>query len=429
MTPEAKTSTRSFSGWRILALASVTASLTGPGQTIGVSVFVDHFIVDLGISRSQVSAAYLVGTLVAALGLPMVGRKIDRVGVRTAMAAIGFAFGVALVGMAGVSGFVALTIGFFAIRFTGQGSLALVSNVAVTHWFDKKRGTALGIFSTAMAIMMALIPVGLNLVIEAYSWRTAWIAAAVVIWVVVIPIARWGMIDHPSDVGQRPDGTDVVTGETDTVSTRTSLDRSQAIRTGRFWIVVAASGTVGMLSTALNFHQISMMSEAGLSATEAAVMFLPQVIGAALSGLFFGFLADRMTGRSLIPITMGLLALSMFLTLVLAPGVAVIIYAIALGAAGGSSRTVTATLLPRWFGVGHIGAIQGTAFLVTVGATAVGPVLFSLAKDTVGSYGRGAAWLAIVPITIGIAATFLQPVDEDRVLQDHRRHVAGRGRR
>jgi len=47
---------RSFYGWRILGLAILTGGLTGPGQTIGVSVFVDHFIADLGMSRSEVSS-------------------------------------------------------------------------------------------------------------------------------------------------------------------------------------------------------------------------------------------------------------------------------------------------------------------------------------------------------------------------------------
>lgn len=403
--PHAK---RRFSGWRILVLASITAALTGPGQTIGVSVFVDHFIEDLDITRSQVSTAYLVGTLVAALGLPLVGRTIDRVGVRRAMTAIGIAFAVALVGMAGVNGIVALTIGFFAIRLTGQGSLSLVSTVSVTHWFSRKRGTALGIFSTATGIMMALVPVGLNLVIEAYDWRIAWLASAVIILLVVIPIARIGMINYPSDVDQFPDGIEPADpAETDVP--HPSATRHEAVRTARFWILVAASGAVGLLSTALNFHQISMLGEAGLSSTQAAVMFLPQVVGAAVSGLFFGFLADRLTGRSLIPIVMALLAVAMMLTLVLAPGTTVILYAVSLGAAGGASRTVTSTLLPRWFGVAHIGAIQGTASLINVGSTAIGPVLFSVSRNMSGSYGVAAAWLAVIPIAIGLLAMTLTP--------------------
>lgn len=372
-------------------------------------MFVDHFIADLGISRSQVSTAYLIGTLVAALGLPLIGRRIDRVGARRAMAVIGFVFGVALIGMAGVQGLAALTIGFFAIRLTGQGALSLVSTVSVTHWFDRKRGTALGIFSTAMAILMSLVPVGLNLIIETYSWRVAWITSGILIWLVVIPIARFGIIDHPSDVGQFPDGIDPATDGEASSATGRGATRGEAMRTARFWIVVSASGAVGMLSTALNFHQISMLGEAGLTSTEAAVMFLPQVVGAAVAGLFFGFLADRLTGRSLIPIVMALLALSLGLTLTLAPGTTVILYAISLGAAGGAARTVTATLLPRWFGVTHIGAIQGSASLITVASTAIGPVLFSITRDLADGYGTAAALLAVIPIVIGLIATTLKP--------------------
>jgi MFS family permease len=409
MSIDSLTKRKHFFGWRMVALASVTGAMTGPGQTIGVSVFIDHFIGDLGVTRSEVSTTYLIGTLVAALVLPIIGNRIDRVGVRRAMTMIAIAFGIALVGMSGVNGLIALTVGFFAIRLFGQGSLSLASTLAVTHWFERKRGLALGIMATTMGILMSLVPVMLNVAIEAYSWRTAWIAAAVLVWVIVIPIAQWGLIDRPSDVGQHPDGiapsTDGGTQSPDAGST----SRRDAIRTSRFWVVASASATVGLLSTALNFHQISMLGDAGLTATEAAAMFLPQVIGAAVAGVLFGYLADRLTGRILIPLSMGMLAVSLLLTLVLAPGTAVVLYAISLGAAGGASRTVTSTLLPRWFGVGHIGAIQGTTTLINVASTALGPVLLAVARDFSGSYSV-AAWFALLPAAVALTASTMKPV-------------------
>ena len=405
---------RSFYGWRILGLAIITGGLTGPGQTIGVSVFVDQFISDLGMSRSEVSTAYLIGTLIAALGLPLIGRRVDRVGVRRAMTVIGVAFGAALVGMAGVQGFVALAIGFVAIRLLGQGSLMLVSTVAVTLWFEKRRGTVLGIFSTGTAIVMALVPVGLSLVIEGYGWRVAWLTSAVMIWLVVVPIARFGMIDRPSDIGQVPDGPNPKKMKPSKEQTTVSATRSEALRTKRFWSLLAASATVGMLVTALNFHQISLLADAGLTATEAAVMFLPQVIGAAAAGLLFGYLSDRLTGRELIPMAMGLLIISLVLAASLTPGVAVVLYAVSLGAAGGAIRSVSATLLPRWFGVRHIGEIQGTASFIDVASTALGPVVFALARDATGGYSGAATWFIIMPLLAGIVATTIRPVSPPR---------------
>ncbi|MGB5565640.1 MAG: MFS transporter, partial [Acidimicrobiia bacterium] len=114
---------RHFIGWRIAVLATITGAMTGPGQTIGVSVFVDPMISGLDLTRSQVSVAYLIGTLVGAASLLPVGRWIDRVGSRRAMTWIGVAFGVGLVAMSGVRGFVTLAVGFTLIRWLGQGSL------------------------------------------------------------------------------------------------------------------------------------------------------------------------------------------------------------------------------------------------------------------------------------------------------------------
>jgi hypothetical protein len=64
--------------WYVLAGAIVLQGATAPGQTVGVSVFVDHFADDLDLSRSAVSTAYLVGTLSGALTMPAAGRLIDR---------------------------------------------------------------------------------------------------------------------------------------------------------------------------------------------------------------------------------------------------------------------------------------------------------------------------------------------------------------
>ena len=181
---------RAFHGWRILAFATLTAALTGPGQTVGVSVFIDHIIEDLSLTRSQVSTAYLIGTMLGALSLPTVGRWVDRVGARPAITTIGAGFAVALVAMSGVGGFVTLAIGFTFIRFLGQGSLSLASTVAVTHWFERRRGLAIGIYATFTSMLMGLTPVGLNFVIESSTWRTAWIVAGVFIALTVVPIGR-----------------------------------------------------------------------------------------------------------------------------------------------------------------------------------------------------------------------------------------------
>ncbi len=396
--------TRRFVGWRIAILATITAAMTGPGQTIGVSVFVDPLINDLDLTRSQVSTAYLIGTLLGALALPSVGRWVDRTGARRAMTMIGLAFGTALVAMSGVQGFVTLAAGFTVIRLLGQGSLFLVSKVSVMHWFQRKRGLVFGVMLTAASGLMSLAPVLLNLAIEAYSWRTAWILAAVAVWLIVVPIGIFGIVDKPTDIGQYPDGDSAPAMTAGAESLPRSHSRREAVGETRFWLLSVTVATTSMLFTALSFHQISILGEAGLSSTEAATMFLPQVVGAIMAGLLVGALSDRIPVRFLLAMSMALLTTALLLIQVVEPGWQVVLYAVTLGAAAGAQQPLAATVLPRWFGLANIGAIQGLSTFIGVAASAIGPVGLSLARAWADGYSSATLILATIPLVVGVAS-------------------------
>ncbi|MGF1571152.1 MAG: hypothetical protein ACFCVD_24265 [Nodosilinea sp.] len=116
-----------YYGWLVLAAGTLGQLMTTPDQTIGVSVFLDSIITDLGLIRSTVSLLYLLGTLSGSLILLFVGRFIDRRGPRVAVGAIAALFALACLGMGQVRGPIALGLGFVAIHGLGQGALGLVS--------------------------------------------------------------------------------------------------------------------------------------------------------------------------------------------------------------------------------------------------------------------------------------------------------------
>ncbi|MEM7337713.1 MAG: MFS transporter [Actinomycetota bacterium] len=390
--------------WVVLAAATATSTLTGPGQTIGVSVFIDHLVADLGLTRSQVSTAYLIGTLTGAALLPRVGRAVDRHGVRLAQIIIGVAFGVALVNMSFVSGIAWLAVGFTGIRFLGQGSLSLVSTVTVSVRFARNRGTALGIFATVSGGGMALVPLVLNLSIDSIGWRQTWLVAAAVVAVTVVALAvfalgglRSGSVPADQQLPEN-DPSEATGGATRTI--RPAYDRAAAIRTLPFWALAAASGTAGMLSTGLVFHQIDLLGDAGLSSTAAAALFVPQVIGSTIAGLGAGYLSDRAGLRALPAVAMTLLLLAHWLAAVVAPGITVLVYAVVLGAMGGAIRTTVSAALPMWFGTAHLGSIQGSLTFFNVGASALGPVALAVARDQFGSYPPAVLALSVLPAAV-----------------------------
>ncbi len=374
-------------------MATITAGLTGPGQTLGVSVFIDHFVADLSLTRSQVSSAYLVGTLVGASLLPWVGRFVDRRGVRVAQIAVGLLFGVALWNMSLVGGFVWLAVGFTGIRLLGQGSLSLIATVTVSLRFVRNRGTALGLFSMGTSALMALVPVALAVAIATVGWRSAWRLAAVVVTLVVVTVGWFGLRGLPrGSAAARGRGTAIA------AVADGSYDRAEALRTRSFWVLAVVGGTAAMMVTALNFHQIDLMADSGISATAAAAMFIPQVLGSTVAGLLVGFLGDRYGTRLLPAAGMALLVLAQLLAALIAPGVAAIVYATVLGATGGAVRTTTSLLLPAWFGTGHLGSIHGSLTFFGVAASTLGPVTLSLAEAAFGGYSPAILALSALPL-------------------------------
>ena len=401
----------------VLATATLTAVLTGPGQTIGVSVFIDHFIADLDLTRSWVSAAYLLGTLGGAALLPRVGRFVDQRGVRPAQMLIGLCFGVAVAAMSGVQGFATLALGFAGIRFLGQGSLSLVSVVTVSVSFVRRRGTALALFTTVSAGLMALVPLGLERLISAVGWRQAWLVAGAIVVGTVVPLAVFGLREAGASRRIRAnvsaDGAD--TGGTDTSdlkdepSATDDMDRAAAIRTGAFWALAATGSTASMLVTALNFHQIELLQQAGLTSTAAAAMFLPQVIGSTIAALVVGTLSDRGVDKWLLVASMALLIGAHVLASVVSPGATVVLYAILLGSAGGAIRTSSSALLPAWFGTAHLGNIQGTLTFIGVAASAIGPVALAVTKSGLESWSIAVLALAAIPALAAVPAVRMQP--------------------
>ena len=145
-----------YYGWVILGVSTLGLIMTSAGQTYGVSIFLEHFITDLGLSRSLVSSLYTAGTLIGSLALPVVGRSIDQYGLRRVFIVVTMFFGVTCLYMGFVQNALMLGIGFVGLRMLGQGSLYLVCLNAVNRWWVRRRGLAIGV----SGLVASLVGVG-----------------------------------------------------------------------------------------------------------------------------------------------------------------------------------------------------------------------------------------------------------------------------
>ncbi|MGW0734781.1 MFS transporter [Streptomyces sp. NPDC002851] len=385
-------------------------AMTAPGQTTGVSVFIDPVIADLGVSRTQVSTAYLIGTLVGACAMPLVGRAIDRYGPRRVIGVVGAVFGALLVSLSLVTGIVGLTAGFIGIRMAGQGALSLVATTTVAYWFDRRRGLALGITSAIGTAGISLAPLLIERLVSAYGWRQAWAVEGVAVWLVVIPLALFGIRNRPADVGQHVDGIAPASASAaDAPLSGWPLRR--ALRTGAFWAIAACLAASSMLTTGLNFHQIALLGERGLTPVEAAANFLPQTAAALLATLAAGAIIDHVSPKVVLTGAMAILAAAVFSARLVEPGWTVIGYGLLLGASSGLLRAVESAAYPRYFGTAHLGAIRGTVHTITIGASAFGPLAISLGHDLTGHYGTALIALAALPLAAALAVVLTREPD------------------
>ncbi len=389
---------RRYHGWRIVALCAVTLGLTAPGQTAGVSVFIDPMMASLDLTRSQVSGAYLVGTLAGAWTMPAFGRMMDRRGMRWSLTIVSLGFAIVLVAMAGVAGLVTLALGFIGIRMLGQGALSLLSTTAVAHWFDRRRGQAVGYAAAGGQALMTVAPLALAGAIAWLGWRGAWVLAGLVVGIVCVGIARFAMHDHPADVGEYVDG--VVPTTAEPARPAWGVTRSEAVRAPMFWALAGGVVATGLIGTALSFHQVSILGEQGLTPLEAAANFIPQTGAGLAATLATGMLVDRVRPRWVLAMSMTSLVCAILLLPLVGPGVMAGLYGAAFGAAGGSARALEAAALPRLFGTLHLGSIRGVVMTLTVIGTAVAPFLVSVGHDLTGSYIPVLRLLLVLPIAV-----------------------------
>lgn len=413
-----------FYGWPIAAAGALGVLMSVPGQTMGVSVFTDSLLAALDLTRNQLSMAYMWGTIGSACLMPYAGRLYDRLGSRVMAVVASLCLAVALLvlsrsdalagsvatlfGLAApTAGYAVIVVGFFALRFWGQGVLTLVSHNMVAKWFDRRRGLANGVSGILTALGFSIAPLALDILIRRFGWRGAWMVLALLVGGVFALVASALYRDNPEDCGLRPDG---ASGDARDASHRQTTAEpcwtlAQARRTRAFWVFSLSLGLSALYSTGLTFHVVSIFGAADMTRAQAVMIFLPASVIAILSRFLAGWLSDRMALQWLLAVMLTALATSMIGLAFLRSGWPVAMVIAGNGLSIGTFSLLSAVTWANFFGRRHLGAISGLNMSIMVLCSAVGPVLFSLSLSWTGSY-RSAALTCLFAAAILLAASF-----------------------
>ena len=389
--------------WWILMVSAggILTAMTFPGQTAGLSPFTDPLLENLAIDRTAISLSYLIATLAGAATMPILGRLMDKYGAKRTILWIGIVLSLVLLGASFITEILGLTFSYVGLRMTGQGALSLAATTLIARTVTHRPGLALGIVGAAGSAGISLAPVAVERVIAWSDVATAWRLESALVALVVIPIALALPRDRPRLTTDT--GTHIV------IVPESGHTVAQALRTGMFWVIAAAGFTVGMMSTGLSFHLISILGEQGLTPLEAASNFIPQTVTALLATLGLGAVVDRIDPRWGVVASMVTMAGSLILVPFVSPGVSAIIFGLVLGAAMGALRGVEAAAFVRYYGRGHIGSIRGIATSIILASTALGPLYFAVGHNLTGSYALASSLGALLPALVAMSAIFIKP--------------------
>ncbi len=399
------------------AAAAMVATL--PGRTHGLGLVTEPLLADFRLDRVPFAVLNLWATLLGALFCVPCGWLLDRVGVRAVLAATLLSLGAVVVALghaeaggaelalpsldpaAGVAEWVPVPAGLFALilltRGLGQSALSVVSLALVGKAAGRTPGPVVGVYSFLVAVGFMVAFGLIKVAFESWhaDWRTLWAGIG---WLLVAAsVLSATLLRDPAAVGDapRPDG-------------RAGFTLAQALRTPAFWVFGLATSLYGLIAAGVSLFNQSLLAERGFDRSVfLTVATLAPLVGLA-SNLVTGWLATRVALGRLLAVAMTILAAALLAFPQVSSLAGVYAYAAAMGVAGGMVTVLFFGVWGQAFGAAHLGQIQGAAQLLTVLASAAGPLLLAASHRAAGSYVPLFQQLAAVALAFAAAAWFVR---------------------
>jgi MFS family permease len=377
-----------FYGWYVV-LAAAIGLFMGYVPIIGFTfgVFFKPLSQEFQWSRAEISLAFSLSLLALSISLPLAGRLVDRFGARRVIIPAALLFGLGLASFYWLSaGLLHLYSVYIFLGIVGSGTAPVSYYNVISHWFNKRRGLALGLAMGGAGVGFFILPSLAYALIAEVGWRMAYVLIGLLTIVVVVPVVGFFLKEKPQMMGLLPDG---IPGEKPDAKSRevSGMELKQAWRSGTFWLMCAALFLVSLSLNGCLIHMVPLLTDRGIAAKEAA--FAGSLLGGAtlLGRIGTGYLLDRFFAANVAVCFFSAAAVGILLLWIGVAGFWVFVAAFLIGVGMGAEGDIMAYLVSRYFGLRAFGEIYGCVLAIYTLGAMIGPLFMGIGFDVGGSYG------------------------------------------
>lgn len=415
-----------FYGWIIVATCLLVTTISfGCGYTFGV--FLPVWREAFGWSTAAISVAYSICLLSYTTLSVFAGWGADTYGPKITTVMGGVLVGSGLIWISHVHEIWQL---YMAYGLIGAGMSCYYSPfmTTVSRWFVRRRGLALGIFSSGISAGTMIIAPIASYLISAHGWRSTFVVMASANGIVIL--SAFLLRTNPAYTATPPQGQSRGKGPLKAPSVPARSDTEsrdftfkEALQTKAFWLISGVFFAVGVGLQMVLAHIVAYSRGMGLSPMRAAVV-LSTITGSSIVGrILLGAISDRIGRKTTLAISVFLEGSMILCLIAVSNPWMIFVIAAVFGFGYGGHGTQIPVLYGETLGLRHMGAILGGGVFFWGLGGSLGAILAGHIFDLTGQYTSAFAIGATAMLSAAVVTFFLKRPVRKKELHNPRRRI------
>ncbi|MEQ9452174.1 MAG: MFS transporter [Pseudomonadales bacterium] len=374
-----------FYGWVIVAATFVLQFISVGLSYYTFSIFLKPLALALETDRFTLSWTMSIQIGVMAVLSPLAGKWFATLPIRRLLTAGVICLSLGYLSLTQVTAVWQLYLLYGVLIGIGAVLLGVIPcNVLLANWFERRRGTAMGISQFGISISGTLLVPAVTWVLVAYGWQTAFGVSAVVAALVLLPLIGWLVIRTPEEIGLSPDNEAPLAIEANADTTDWTFWKAVTHRD--IWLLTLTIGPCYLGIASVILAMPSHITDMGIDPLDAAAVLGLTTFLAACAKPLFGIVSDFISKKIAAAIAILLQATGVFLLLTAD------VYLLLLGAGAcfglgyGAMAPLWGLMLAQRFGRHAFAKIMGANQPMLMPFSMLGLPITTFVFETTGSY-------------------------------------------